>query len=357
LVLEHTSAGGLLEAMPEAVADSFLSAYRRDWIRNRRLRGEHAQVIQTLSAAGIEIMPIKGVQLAERCYGELALRPIVDLDLLVHRQDLPAIEAMLAELGYLPVHGTSRKFDFYELVHNALVFCRHSDQLIELHWQLANLPAYLPRFAPRDLWRRAVPSEFAGLPVRGLSPEDELRYLCFHYAAQHQSTRLIWLVDIAELANSLPADWRWQAFVDETIELGLATPVAVALGQAHDKLGAHVPEEILPQLRRASATRRERTAWSSAAVVFRRPDSLLRYMLVQSNAADLLALARALAARAWRRWRRGAVAAMARLRESLSGGPETAGRVESRSAIVLVEEQEERVPARQGLMVIGNGRD
>jgi hypothetical protein len=357
LVLQHSAAAGLLEEMPEAVSSSMLSAYRRDWIRNRHLRGEHARVIQTLSAAGIEIMPIKGVQLAERCYGELALRPILDLDLLVHRRDLPTIETMLAELGYLPIYGSSQKFDFYELAYNALVFCARDGEVIELHWQLANLPAYLPRLAVDDLWRRAVPIQFAGLPVHGLSSSDELRYLCFHYAAQHQSARLIWLVDIAEMVNTLPVGWEWQAFVDETIERGLATPVAVALDRAQHMLGTRLPAGILPQLRQASTASRERRAWSAAGAVFRRPDSLLGYMVNQSSAADRLTLARALALRAVRRWRRLAAATMARLLATTLGGFGTWGQGESLPAIEPEEDGGSRVLPREGFMVIGNGRD
>jgi len=357
LLLHHTAAAGLLGDMPPEVAESLLSAYRRDWIRNRHLRGEHARVIRALSAANIEIMPIKGVLLAERCYGELALRPILDLDLLVHRQDLLTIEALLGDLDYLPIYGNSRKFDFYELAYNALVFCGRDGEVIELHWQLANLPAYLPRLAVEDLWRRAVPIQFAGLPVHGLSPSDELRYLCFHYAAQHQSERLIWLVDIAEMVNTLPAGWQWQAFVDETIELGLATPVAVALDRAQNILGTHLPAGILPQLHQASTARRERAAWSAAAAVFRRPDSLLGYMLNQSSAADRLTLTRALALRAVRRWRRQASAAMARLLATTFGGFRTQGRGDSIPAIEPEEDDGSRVLPRQGFMVIGNGRD
>src|SRR5215469_10636261 len=130
LVLQHSADAGLLELMPQTVSESLLSAYRRDWIRNRHLRGEHARVIRALSAGSIEIMPIKGVRLAECCYGELALRPILDLDLLVHRQDLPAIEDLLAELGYFPIYGNSERFDFYELVYHTLVFCDRSGQVI-----------------------------------------------------------------------------------------------------------------------------------------------------------------------------------------------------------------------------------
>jgi hypothetical protein len=331
LVLHQAAAADLLPAMPEHVSQALLTAYRAAWLHNRRLRGHLARIIQALDARGIEVMPIKGVVLAERCYGELALRPITDLDLLVHRADLPVIGQNLVQLGFQPLHGESDPLAFRGLVYHAVAYSGPDGALVELHWQLANLPAYLPRMEADDLWRRARRIEFAGQLVWALAPGDELRYLCFHCTAQHQSTRLIWLVDIAELVRALPAEWNWQAFVDETITSGLATPVAVALERARSLLGLPLPGGVLEALWQASRSRRETAAWSSAPVMFRRPDSLLRYLLVQSSTHERLLLLRALAGRAQRRWRREVGAALDRCMAWLAArlapsGPGTSAR-------------------------------
>lgn len=313
LVLTHAAAAGLLPVMPERVAQTLLSSYSAVWIHNRRLRGQQTRILQALGKCGIEVIPIKGVILAERCYGELALRPIGDIDLLVHRADAPATGRILAGLGYAALSGENPMFDFEGLVYHTLSYFGGNDELIEVHWELANLPAYLPRLNIEDIWHRARQAPQAGQSVRVLAPEDELRYLCFHYAAQHQSARLIWLVDIAEFVSTLPVDWQWTAFVDQTITLGLATPVARSLARAQGLLGVSVPSSVLTQLRQASTTRREVAAWSSATVVFRRPDSLLRYLLVQPGVVERLMLLRALATRARRRVRRQASVALDRI--------------------------------------------
>jgi hypothetical protein len=308
LVLQHMAAAGLLSVMPRTVSQNLLSAYGAAWIRNRRLRGQLARIIQSLGAHGIEVMPVKGVVLAERCYGELALRPMADLDFVVHRVDVPAIGRILVELGYQGLFSEDDPLGFNGLVYHTVAYYGGDNELIELHWELARLPAYLPRMRAVDLWRRARPIQIAGHRVPMLAPADELRYLCFHYAAQHrkrlQQDRLIWLVDIAELVNLLPPEWDWPAFVDETKTLGLATPVAVTLERAQSLLGLRLPSCILPDLWQATATLREVTAWSSSSVVFRRPDSLVRHMLVLPGSKERLFLLRALAVRAVRRWRR-----------------------------------------------------
>jgi hypothetical protein len=304
LVLKHMAASDLLPVMPEHVSKSLLAAYSGAWIRNRRLRGQLARIIQTLGACGIEVMPVKGVVLAERCYGELALRPITDLDLLMHPTDVPEIGRILVGLGYKALYGEDNPHDFYGLVYHTVAYYGGDNELIELHWELANLPAYLPRLRAYDLWRRAQPIQFAGQSVLALESGDELRYLCFHYAAQHHTARLIWLVDIAELVRTLPEEWDWKTFVDQTITAGLAAPVAVALERAQSLLGLRLPDGIMADLWRAAATRREAVAWSSASAVFRRPDSLLRHLHVQPSTTERLMLLRALAVRGGRRWQR-----------------------------------------------------
>jgi hypothetical protein len=318
LVVHHAAAAGLLPAMPEHIAESLLTVYRALWIGNRRLRGLQARIIQALAASGIEAMPIKGVLLAERCYGELALRPITDIDLLVRRQDVPAIGRVMTELGYQVVHGEDDPLGFYGRVYHAVAYSGHG-AFVELHWELTSeWRAYLPRLRAEDLWRRALRVPFAGYPVPVLAAADELRYLCYHYAAQHQSARLIWLVDIAELVRALPADWSWPAFVDQTIALGLATPVAVSLERAQSMFQVSLPGDVLAALRRAAAMPREVIAWWPATGIFRRPAWLLTCLLVLPSARERLQLIRTVAARNRWRWRWPSGAALSRVRAEIS---------------------------------------
>ena len=312
LLLAQAEAAGLLSALPGNVSQSLYAAYSACWIGNRRLRGHLLRILSTLRANGIQAMPIKGIWLAERCYGELALRPITDLDLLVHRQDLERVDRLMVTLGYRSLPGKDDPHDFYGLTHQTAEYYRPDGELVEVHWELTVRPAYLLSLPARDLWRRSTWVDFATERVPALSPADELRYLCFHYAAQHQSARLIWLVDIARLASLLTCDWNWASFVAETIALGLATPVAVALQRAQAQLGVTLPEGVLTDLWKAAAARHEHEAWASAATVWLHPPTLLRYILVQPSTKDRLLLVRAVILLAAERLRRRAGAWLSR---------------------------------------------
>ncbi|MDE3230406.1 MAG: sugar transferase [Chloroflexota bacterium] len=318
LLLEHLTAVGLLDQAPTDLVSALLGNYRAAWIGNRRLRGMLAVILEALAARGVEAIAVKGVALALRYYGEPALRPAGDIDLLVRREDIPICADALESLGCHPHLGMGNPREFYPLFFRTLVYQFSADVTIELHWELTNLPLYLPRLrASEELWARAERIEIAGQPARYLAPADELRYLALHAVVQHGDVqRAIWLVDIAELVRNLPPDWDWDAFAAETANLGLASPTLAALLAAWRYGSLPVPRQALEALRRATTSREERRAWERSFgrdAGVRLPDAAMRHLRAQDTLADRLTLFWRLAGRAQRRWLRQAQLAANRL--------------------------------------------
>lgn len=302
LAYAHAAAAALLDAMPAQVAEALKGAYITTLTDNLRLRNEQFRLLDKLRERGVAAVPFKGIALALRYYGDLALRPVGDIDLLIHHADAATAAGTLRELGYEPLEGEGKPLSFEALRNAALVYRRPNGPIAELHWCLASVPPYSLRFAAADVWARLGSQEIAGRTVPYLALGDELRYLCFHYAAQHQAARLIWLVDIAELVRALPPDWSWQAFTDETRALGLALPVVVALERAGRLVELELPERVLDTLAAAAAQPAERAAWRAAQTDFYHPASLARRLRALDSHRERLALAKALAARAPRVW-------------------------------------------------------
>lgn len=323
LLLEHINDADLLNRMPPDLINTLLGSYRAAWIGNRRLRGMLAEILAAFAARGVETIAVKGIALALRYYGEPALRPAGDIDLLVRRSDVATCAAALEALGCRPQAGMRNPHDFYPLLYRTLVFHYASDLSIELHWELTTLPLYLPRMrANQALWDRAEHIEVLGQPARYLAPADELRYLALHAIVQHgDMQRAIWLVDIAELVRSLPPTWDWDAFVAETRSLGLASPVLAALLAARQLGSLPVPQQALEALSRASTSRDEQHAWRrsfgrDAGVQL--PNAALRHLHVQDTLSDRVTLFWRLIGRARRRWLRQARLAALRLRSMRS---------------------------------------
>ncbi len=212
MVYQVSANSGALAAAPQAIAAIFASSYPRSLVNLRRIELQLEETLRAFAEQRLDILVLKGPPLARRLYSDPALRPIGDLDLLARPGDLQRVCSALISLGYRAASGYGSPRDFPALRGYTLIYHRGDEPLVELHWRPMSLASYQRAFSPSDLWRRSIHTEIGGKRARLLDPEDELRYLCVHYAAEHRGKRLIWLIDIARLLQSLPESWEWQRF-------------------------------------------------------------------------------------------------------------------------------------------------
>jgi hypothetical protein len=291
LVFTHAAQAGLLAAIPARVAASLKEAYCRALVVNRIMEDELATVLAAFAARDISAIALKGVLLARRYYGEAALRPASDMDLLVSRADLVRAVPVLESLNYAPTSGHASLLNDHALRFRELRFEKVGTPALELHVTLSRLPGYHAGFVWPSVRERAEAVDCRGVSALYLSRGDELRYLCLHFAAQHAGERLIWLVDIAEAVRSWPVEWSWSAFVD----------VAVSLALARDRLGLELSEAMLARLAAATTSPLERTAWRLASLPFSSPARVTRHFLVLSSSLERMAFVWSLGASALRR--------------------------------------------------------
>ncbi|HEV8191187.1 MAG TPA: nucleotidyltransferase family protein [Ktedonobacterales bacterium] len=304
LVFAHAAQAGLLAAMPARVTASLKEAYCRSLVANRVMQEDLATVLAAFAVQGVSAIAVKGVLLAARYYGEAALRPSSDMDLLVSHGNLARAASIVEGLGYAPISEHATLLDDLALRFRQLRFEKAGAPALELHVELSSLPGYHAAFAGRAIWERTEAADCRGVSALCLGRGDELRHLCLHFAVQHAGERLIWLVDIAEAVRSWPRDRSWSAFVDETIALGLATPVAVSLALARDRLGLDVPDAMLAGMAEAMSSPRERTTWRVASLPFSSPERAMRHFLALPSPLERLAFLRSLSVSALRRSRR-----------------------------------------------------
>lgn len=179
------TAARLAEAGPwSAQRAESLRAIRRDAQVFAFLWSSHLRsTLAAFHARGIAVIPLKGPWLAERLYGDTALRNYSDLDLLVGRREISSAEDVLSELEFLP---GGRRGDYER------PWCR-GDVTIELHHDAENPLAF--DFRVEDAWQRAQCSDWHGVPARLLAPADELLFLCLH-GVRHRFERLSHVLDL-----------------------------------------------------------------------------------------------------------------------------------------------------------------
>lgn len=231
---------------PEAVAAELRSRYIESAALNMRRWHELGAILRACRLNGLAVAPLKGACLAEAVYGDIALRPMADIDLLVRPEDLGRATGILRGIGYEPerdVEAAAQQAMFQDMP----PLVKSGAAPIEVHWTLVT-----PRCGVRidgrrldELWVRTVPAMIAGEPARVLSPEDLLLHLCLHVSVHHRfdGVGLRPFADIAAVARHHARTLDWDRVVARANEWGAANGVRLTLRLAEDWCGRIVPPD------------------------------------------------------------------------------------------------------------------
>jgi hypothetical protein len=195
--IERCSWHGLLpllfraRGLPAPVEDAREAA--RGWLRILELRARlFEQAIGSVCAAlGDEpAVLLKGSDYGLRLYGDRALRPMQDIDILVPADRIDAVCTCLREAGLVPrtAHGVQRDPAFHE---RALF---HGKILVEVHQSFIQRPRH--RIDYEAVWRRRVPLEPAQRQMSRLEDTDALAYHALSMSIDQFHCRYIRLVDL-----------------------------------------------------------------------------------------------------------------------------------------------------------------
>ncbi len=221
-------------------------------LRNAQLFKHLQRVLSTLSRAEIDVVLLKGADLARWVYPQPGLRPMSDLDLLVSPEDFPRALELVQELGYseyLPeaspgldkllghhahLRGSGLGRPLLEL-HYALVASSAFRHAVPLDWFLENLQP-LDTDGPGQLYR--------------LNPTSNLVYLSAHQMLQHggEHGSLIWLLDLHRLLVQNSEDINWQSLATQANLFAWNGALHTALTAVQDCFGTRLSMKILSTL-------------------------------------------------------------------------------------------------------------
>ncbi len=232
------------ETLPPAILAPLRNHFYLSTVHNHLLARELRVILKLFAEHSIPIVPYKGPALALKLYGDISLRQFNDLDVLVHRADVPKAAALLAELGYRKQHQLTRAqeaaFQRTECEH---LFSRADEGLyVDLHWEF--VPRYFSlRLEAESFWPRLLEESFEGVKILSFGAEDLLLLLSVH-AAKEFWERLVWLCDLSELLGAHPR-LDWPQLIRQATLTGTRRVLLVSLSLVHDLLAAPLPEDIL----------------------------------------------------------------------------------------------------------------
>jgi hypothetical protein len=232
--------------VPDWVRRRLRLLYLQNAGRNMNLYHGLGKVLEVLGKNHIPVIALKGAHLAELVYGDIALRPMCDLDLLVKEKDLLKVEEKLLELGYRPMEDerqvTEKKRHFgYRLPGKELY--------VEIHWTL--IRADYPFDIDLDgQWERARPAVIGNSAVWVQAPEDLLLHLCLHAGKDHLfENGLKFLCDLTETIGHYEKEMDWDQVLFRSRQWGIEKSVYLTLRLAVELLKASVPEDLMKAIR------------------------------------------------------------------------------------------------------------
>ena len=248
----------LLSKVEEPAPAAEMNLLRQRYLSNVHkallLSGELIRVVDALHSVGVQLLPYKGVTLAETMYGDIALRQAGDIDVLIQTDDLPKAKVMLKELGYESKTSLSSAEESaylrsgYECSFDSVL----GKNLLEVQWAIQPR-FYAVEYSMNAVFTRAVTVKVAGHEMKSPSAEDLFIILCLH-AAKHVWGRLIWLCDISRVITSSDVDWNWIG--SQAASIGVVRILRVTLRMAEKLFDLDIPREAEAALPRDEASLR-----------------------------------------------------------------------------------------------------
>lgn len=236
------------EKTPDDVIAHFKRRYLETVGRNMIFYHELAKILGVFSDAAIPVICLKGIFLAKAVYGNMGLRPLADIDLLIQDKDLPACRDQLSSLGYQCL-DTEADLENHNPPHEGRSQARFGNvvtkTLLEIHWCIC--PPSSPYTVDSSaLWKRSQSVEIDDMKVLVLSPEDLLQHLSLHMFCHSKQGRvhLKWCCDIAEVLAHYGDAIDWTYLVRKSLQDRTDEAIACGLYIARTYLGSHIPESL-----------------------------------------------------------------------------------------------------------------
>lgn len=243
---------GLEDLIPTKIRHEFEKSYFGINFQNICYFEELKRILLLFSNSGIEVIVLKGMALTNKIYGNAALGPMADIDILVKIQDIDQVEKLLTSSGYMINQSWHQKEWYRENHHHLAPFYSPNGIYIEVHYDL--LPPRIAIHLEIDkVWQRAKTERIDRIDTKILCTEDMLIHLCLHLYVSTCVGRIKHLVDIAQFLRYVKEDIDWDMVEKEASKNHFIDYIYYSLYPARHLLGARIDGQILNRFKRKSS--------------------------------------------------------------------------------------------------------
>jgi hypothetical protein len=242
--------------IPSFIFKELKKDYFRNATNNTLIFEELGKVLDTFRKSRIQVIVLKGAALAEKIYGNLALRPMTDVDLLVKKEDLFCLDEQMKILGYRPSDISVEDIDFSSGYLTTLDYRSLSPNSpsFHVHWHFVNstIPneSYIKSIKIEDIWQNAKKTKIADVETMVMAPHHLLIHLSEHaLRVTHSLSKLSFFCDINETVNFYQERLDWERLIKESLKFNLNRMVYISLYFTAKFLETKIPENVLSKLR------------------------------------------------------------------------------------------------------------
>ena len=218
--------------------------------RTRLMLDGCLEMLAVLIQMGIRAIPFKGAALAPLYYADPLLRPLADLDLLIHEKDVKSVVHILQKLGYRYYSRSAEDQVYLRGERQINIWAPDNVHPVELHFTLREEYAGIGYNLAAEMWNQSEQRPYwrdytALIP----KPAMLLHHVCAHATSDWliQRGRLMHIGDIRHISQRMTAQ-DWQVF-DTAVSANGARFVYPALAFALKYTDLPIPQPILMRLR------------------------------------------------------------------------------------------------------------
>ncbi len=231
-----------------AILQRMRGAYYQSLARNIVLQDELSRLLSIFQQEQIPVVVLKGAALLESIYGDISLRPMGDLDILVRPEHLEQAETIAFKQGYgFLVNHELQELTRQNCRHLANLWHHEKKIMLEIHHHIVSQdePYY---FDLDDFWARARPVTISGGHALTLAPEDLLIHLSIKFLLDRRyesNSALGQLCDISEVITHYGDSIDWDLIEKTSWENGVLNGVHIVLYTCQRLLQTPVPASVL----------------------------------------------------------------------------------------------------------------
>lgn len=194
----------------------------------------------------IDVVPLKGIFLAETVYGDISMRQLSDMDILIQRKHIPDGVQILTNMGFT-FDERYKKSDFIQDLRDS----KHIPLLakqgigIELHTSLIieDKGFCIPM---QDFWTNTKPAKLSDMDCLQFHPHYLLIHICMHLDEHFVSAKIHFIayVDILHCITTYTDTIHWDELYELCRNYGCEEQVFSHIYLTSKYLQAHIPAHI-----------------------------------------------------------------------------------------------------------------